>query len=305
MDLSRPVGYRSLALNDAEIDSSLRCIVGNELRRVEWSPVGAVGYKEKRAVADGFDASDVYLSGRVLTLSGTTYGATKGDLFDRLQALRLAFTPTSAYAEDPGARGYLPLDFYVPTDDPNWVGERHVVLNVRPANQFGLTYERDKVNADPATPHVQDWTVQVEAIDPRVYAYSAWEHTIPAATTPSLAATAWSNKGNYAAPLKILLVVAASAPSNSKFHFEGGGANFDLWLPTESYAQIVRYDSALKVVTIEINGVESLRMETLTFNARTTHPLVQPDPVAGTYQYAVTGATTLAGGRIWFNEAWA
>jgi hypothetical protein len=226
-------------------------------------------------------------------------------MFDRLQALRAAFTPTAAYAEDPGAQGFLPLDFYVPTDKPDWVGERHVMLNVRPMGQPGMSFDRDRINPDPAGAFSQDWQVQVEAIDPRVYAYAPWNHYIAVGTAPSVTSTALENKGNYGAPLKMLLVVAANAPANSKFHFEGGGANFDITIPTEGYQSLFRYDSGKKVLTHEVNGVESLRMDLLKFNVKTTHPLIQPDPLAGTYQYAFTNAVTETGGRIWFYEAWA
>lgn len=306
MDLSRPVGYRGVELNDAVLDATLKCLLGNKVTEARFLPVKGVGYKEKRAQADGMDASDVYLAERVLVIRGETYGKNKGDTFDRLQNVLVALTPTAAYAEDPGAQGYLPLDFYVPSDDaanfPS--GEKHQMLNVRPADLPGRAFDADKANTGPADPYTLNWEAVLEAVDPRIYAYDWTEVILTTGSNPSVGATNWTNKGNYPAPINFLLNVAANAGASAKFHFEGGGSNLDIAIPVEGSAQVLRYDSARKFLSQEINGTEVSRLDLLTLNAQTTHPLVPRG--TSSYQYAVTGnATIQTGSRFWFYEAWA
>ncbi len=306
MDLSRPVGYRGLALNDAAVDPAIRRIVGNKIKRCRWLPIEGVGYKEKRALADGFDASDVYLGERIIVIAGVTYGRNKGDLFDRFQQVKAAFTPTGAYAEDPGAKGFVPFDFYVPTDDADWAGERQMKVYARPRMQPGADFADDHMPTDPASPFAQPWEAAIECKDPRVYLAADTRIDFSGTNPSSGGAIDWVNRGDYNAPVNILLQVAAGATAGAKAHFEMGGASFDITIPSESYAQTIRYDAGRGVITQEVNGVENTRRSLLVQLAQTGHPSVKPTPSSGAYLYAVTGGATIqSGSRIWFTEAWA
>ena len=61
-------------------------------------------------------------------------GENVGDLWDRMQDLRSALTPSAAYLEAPGLDGYLPFQFYVPTTNlaDFASGYRQMQLNARP-----------------------------------------------------------------------------------------------------------------------------------------------------------------------------
>lgn len=68
IDLGGSVGYNGFQLHDGSVtgDGSTSSIGGCKIERIVASPVAAIGYSEKRARADGNDASDVYLGPRQL-----------------------------------------------------------------------------------------------------------------------------------------------------------------------------------------------------------------------------------------------
>ena len=162
-------------------------LYGTEIKRVEWPGVTGVGYSEKRALADGYDASDVFLSQRQIGLAGAVYGRTRGECWDYLQALIEALTPSAAYDDSPTDRGYLPLDFYVPTantiDFPD--GYIHKMIRARPDRQPSLVFDSDTSGGSDSEALAIPWNALLEARDPRVYFFT------PTNTTISATAAEW------------------------------------------------------------------------------------------------------------------
>ena len=301
MDVTKAIGYRGIDLNTVVIDSE--GMYGTEIKRVEYPGVQGIGYDEKRAQADGYDSSDVYLSKRLIGLGGATYGRTRGEAFDRLQEVITALTPTAAYDDSPGDRGFLPLDFYVPTSDlANFpLGYIHRMVLARPARQPSVTYVSDESGGNDDDPLALTWTGLLECRDPRVYAYIPTDTAID--KTKGSKAGSFINLGDYPAPLNLLLVVAAGSGAGN-FHLVGAGTDMRINIEAQTYEQTYRYSASTKVLTVEINNVETLRMDLLHFLQQTTHPLV---PV-GTSAYSWTkGASVNLGDdcRMWHWDAWA
>jgi len=108
----------------------------------------------------------------------------------------------------------------------------------------------------------------------------------------------FANRGDYPAPLNLLLVASAGAARN--YHFVGAGTDMFIDIPAATVAQVLRYDGYLHVLTVETNGVEVLRMDLLRFQNETTHPVVQP----GSSGWTGTGSAIATGSRLFWAEAY-
>jgi len=299
VDLTRQIGYRGFAANTLTKDAN-NALYGCEIKKVDYPGVQGVGYDEKRAQADGFDASDVYLGKRLIGLTMAVYGRTRGECWDYLQQAINAFTPTAAYDESPGDKGYLPFDYYVPTanltDFPD--GYIHRQVFARPVRGPTLQFDSDTHGGLDTQPLSIPFTVLLEAKDPRVYAYipTTWDLYSP---SPSKTLV---NLGDYPTPLNILLEVGAGV--GGSFHFVGAGTDMVIEVDTQSYTQTIRYSAVLKVLSVEVQNVETLRMDLLTFKQQKTHPLV---PVGSSaFNYSLNGGLVLLdGSRFWHWDAWA
>jgi len=303
VDLTRPIEYRGLQLNGPVIASDAP-ISGNVVESVDYSDVLGVGYTEKRAAADGHDASDITLGMRNVALIGTCYGLDRADLFDRLQALRLAFSPTSAYADEPGEYGYLPLYFEVPTRDTDDYPSGFIeqMIRVRPVRNLGFNIRRDTIGGLTEEGLSIPWQAQLQARDPRVYARDYTEFTDIVGSSGTNAGS-FTHRGDYPTPVNLMLVLAAGAAALT-FTLVMGGSTMVLTVPTNaSQDQILRYDGTHKVVTLQVGTTVSLRMDLLKFTQGVTHPLVLPGDNPFTWTRA--GGSIGAGSRMWFWEAWA
>lgn len=309
MDLTRPVTYRGLSLNDASIAVAGDRVSGIAIDSVSYEGVEGVGYTEKRSLSDGFDAGDVYLGKRIVKLRGTVYGTTRADLFDRVATLKAALSPTGAYGESPGDYGYLPLNFDVPTENTDdWAtGYIPQMVRVRPRSTPNILISRDSTGGYAEYGLAIPWEAELEARDPRIYAQTQVTETIAdsGANSGNISVT---NRGDYPAPLKMYLFVP-STQDDIKFTFVGLGTNMVIHIPDDPNDRIVRYDGAEKYLTLEISGVETLRMDLLEFSQSTTHPLV---PAGGPYTVSWTNQNEAGSNRaihstsqFWFWEAFA
>jgi hypothetical protein len=306
MDLDQPIRYRGLDLNTVETlagDGKRRgCVV----EEADFGQVAGVGYVEKRAQADGNDASDVYLSARQVHLRGYLYGETRADAFDRLQNLRSALTPTGAYGEDPANKGYLPLEFDVPTNnlvdfDTGW---KYMQMYARPRAQPVFRIRRDTGSGGQHNRGAAiEWAAELECKDPRIYLRTpVWEY-FTASETGTL-----TNRGDYPAPIDVLLEVAAGTAYNGQVRFQIGAADLTITVPTSANARILRYSATLGgILTVEENGAEALRMDLLSTDSNANRLLARPGPNS----YIITktnwsGPYVLtANTRMMFNEAFA
>jgi hypothetical protein len=302
VDLTKAVAYRGFNLNSLTLASN--DLSGCEIKRVDWPGVPGVGYDEKRALDDGYDASDVFLGKRLVGLTGAIYSDTRKELYDLKQALVTALTPTAAYDDDPGAKGFMPMDFYVPTgntiDFP--ASYIHQMVLVRPVRQPTFVIESDKTGGLDTQPLSMEWTALLEAKDPRVYFFTSTDTAV--ATGTQSAGGSFVNKGDYPTPLNILLIVTSVVTAPVPFHFVGAGTDMTISLPVNASQQIFRYSAREKVLTLEVAGVEVLRQDLLSFANATSHPLVPVGTSAWTWT-KTSAATFAAGGRLWHYDAWA
>ena len=323
MDLSRPVAYRGLELNDAVPTIATGRITGIQIDDASIGMVPGVGYTEKRSMADGRDASDVFLDGRRIIISGTVFGFDRADAHDRFQELRAALSPTSAYTSSPGSYGFLPLTWDEPTGDTRFLADpggtiryRHLYANVRPTATPELRIRRDSTGGKTTLGTGFPFQAIFDAKDPRLYIDPPKTADFIDGATGQTGN--WVNRGDYPAPLNVLLVTAAHAGKEGKFSLTVGGSTMNIKLAPSTVQSIYRYDGTLKILTLEENSVEVLRMDLLSFPVESTHPLIPPNPPvpAGLSSpwsfsnYVVVDSThailgLLAGSRMWFNEAFA
>jgi hypothetical protein len=278
-------------------------LTGCEIQRVDWPGVPGVGYDEKRALDDGYDASDVFLGKRLIGMEGAIYSDTRSELYDLKQALVTACTPTAAYDDDPGAKGFMPMDFYVPTGNTIdfAAGYIHQMVLVRPVRQPSLSIEADRTGGLDTQPLSMRWSGLFEAKDPRVYFFTSTDTSISGSAGSG--AGSFVNKGDYPTPLNVLLLVN-SASSSGTWHLVGAGTDMTISiLAGAGLARIYRYSAREKVLTVETSGVEVLRQDLLVFNNGKTHPLVAVGTSA--YTWTLTSADLDAGGRIWHSDSWA
>lgn len=307
MDLRRPITYRTLTLNGAEGGpGGNQPIDGMRIVRVRYGNVQAVGYKEKRALDDGLDASDTYLAGRDLTIMGEVFGQNKARLFDSLDLLRLKFTATDAYAESPATRGYLPLAFSQPTEKilyyPSGFVDR--VLNVRPVAQPEHDIEFGPLGGNDSRGFVVPYVSHLEARDPRFYAPTEVSTALDgAAGTVSGTLT---NRGNYPTPLNFTFFRAAADSAESVHHFTGMGTDMEVTIPAGGVNRSVLIDSKDKVCLYVQGSSTTLRMDLVEFNAGTTWPRVPPTPEGDSPAgWTLVRQKLSSPSRMFFIEAWA
>lgn len=302
MDLSRPVLYRGFYLNDPvnlliqPNGTVAGGIAGSLLEEADFSDFDVVQFLEKKALSDGMDAGDVFLGGRRLGLAGTIYAATRPLLFDTVQALRAVMSPTLAFRESPADKGYRPLYFSVPTNrvEEYTSGGIDLQMSMMP-RKFTVRYERRQQGSNDALPLAAPWTAILSARDPRILG----EVPVDVAFTANASGT-WVNRGDYYATLNMLLDVGSAGGSVT---VAVGDSNFTITVPASTGNRIIRYDGYDKVLTLEEANVEQLRMDLITFQNQTTHPLIPHG--ASPYSFSKTGVTLNAGTHAWFWEVYA
>ena len=298
MDLSRAVVYRGLNLNGVAQLAAGERMYGSQITSVRMGNVPGVGWSEKRSLGDGNDASDVYLGARRMLLSGYVYGRTRAEMFDFQQDLITALSPTAAYNSSPAEFGYNPMYYAVPTEDVAWAMDpmgdrlRTLYVNVRPLATPAVDIVRDSSGGQDELGSGIAWSVTVEAKDPRVYVFPDRETPLSGSDSG-----VFPNRGDYPAPINLLLVVRPSTPGT--YRFIGAGSDMSITCPTSSVRQIIRYDGYLRVLTMETNGLEVLRMDLLHFANETTHPAVMP----GNTSWQGSGPSLDTGSRLFWAEA--
>ena len=306
MDITRPISYRGLLLTGAYGGpGGAQPIEGIRLTKARFVDVSVHGYTEKKSLEDGMDASDVFIGTRRVALQGEVFAQTKAQLFEYLDALRLLFTPTDAYAESPARRGYLPLSFSQPTMQTTFWPSGFVdrVIYVRPAMQPDYEIDLSAISGIATAGYSLPFSVLLEAIDPRFYSPVQAEQALSGyGATGGL-----TNRGNYPAPLNFIIVMPASAAGSYVFTWAGVGSSFTVAIPAGSIERTIRVDSIEKVVTLEQNAVETLRMDLVTFSGNSTYPKVPLTPEgesAAGFTWSCNGPLDGAKARLWYNEAW-
>jgi hypothetical protein len=330
MDLSKAVLYRGLNVNDAAL-AQQRMLKGIAVESVDYSSVPSVGYTEKRAAADGMHASDVYLGPRGIEMTGHVYADSLAEMFDYLHRLRSVFSPTSAYAQSPGDRGFLPMEFQQPTeylsDFPT--GLIPCYFNVRPTSNVRFTVSRDRQNDSSSPkprPTATPWGVSLVAKDPRMYVAPRKTQAIDgAANSPNGIKYALANRGDYETPLNIEIAILTPPGADQTVRFNGAGFDMTITLKakgadntTAMPPTIYRWfgdDRVLMTEAVNANGTSKnsalvLRMDLVKFAGKNRRPSVPADinPATRPFTVEITVTQTMAlaaGSRMFWNEAFA
>lgn len=99
--------------NLADIRGGPKTVTGYKLEQVNYNTANVEGYVDKRALRDGLDYTEPYISARTIQMSVSVYGETLGDFWDKIDELSKALAPNAiGYERDYGVR---PLRFFQPT----------------------------------------------------------------------------------------------------------------------------------------------------------------------------------------------
>jgi hypothetical protein len=315
MDLSQSILFRSLEVNNAVLGTG-RVLRGITVERVDYSAIETVGYTEKRAGSDGLHASDVYLGGRRIEMDGLIYATSLAEMFDFLHVVRSVFSPTSAYQESPGDRGFLPLHFHQPTLDIESfpLGDIPLFMNVRPSAPPRFTIVRDRQSRQGNGPGSTPWQAVLLAKDPRVYVDPAQIVDISGVANPTPDAVFATNRGDYETPMNIILAVDVATAGT--FHMTGLNG-IDMTITIEANDKTVyRWfgdDRVLMTEDVSLGpGTKPLvmRMDLVTFATKTRKPLVpaQINPPSKPFSTRLDWSCTVdlaIGSRLFWNEAFA
>jgi hypothetical protein len=251
MDLNEAVVYRGFDFNNVQVVES-GVLAGCEVKRASYGNLEILGYTEKRSLEDGYDASDVFLGRRTVTLEGNLFGYNRGDLYDRLRNMRFAINPRMAFDDEPGAQGYQPLYFSEPTELGDAFGTGlNLMMRVRSTSGVRCTFDKDEVGGTSGSPLAIRWQVAFEAKDPRVYLQERRDIFI----SGSSGGLDLLNRGGHPARLNLILVLQPAA-NIRVFTFSGAGTAFDLTIPVMPNPVTVRFDSEAKVVTVQEQDAE-------------------------------------------------
>lgn len=326
MDLNAPIIYRSVVINGDVTANGGRILRGTTVEHVDYSNVPAVGYTEKRAAADGRHASDIYLDARILDMHGMVYATSPGEFFDFLHTLRSVMSPTSAYADSPGDRGFLPLYYSQPTldvasfpplpaADPTF-GIVNLYINARPTQNVRFAIDSGKLTRQGKGPASTPWQVRLMAKDPRVYVNPDQTVPIDGAAASAVAGSA-KNRGDYETPFNIMLVIGPTVPAAGTFRVTGLN-NIDMTIKIEAVANVIyRWFGDDRVLMTQSNppapaqpGPFVLRMDLVSFATANRRPMVPASinapsrPFATSFTYWKT-VTLAAGSRLFWSEAFA
>ena len=301
MDLSRLVGYRGFQLNGIAHDAVSRDMKGCEITDVRMG-VSAVGYDEKRAFNDGFDASDVTLGKRIIELQGNLLGRAKAEAYDLLQDFRKVMHATDAYEAAEGQKGFHALDFYVPTLDTDFPsGEIHQIMMVRPTALPVIDFVSDALGGVDSDAMAIPWSVSLEAIDPRIYGYDLQRYSLAGAGFSGVI----RNKGNRPAPVVVRLTVGGgyfgpNMVGDSLWVRMGfGQQRLNITIPYKQALQTLEYDSNLGLLRLYRNGKIMVRQDLFTLS--NGHIMLRPGNTAVTL---VRQAPPAGGGGNFRTDSW-
>jgi hypothetical protein len=132
----------SLNINElVDVRRGPKTVTGYKLEQVNYNTASIEGYVDKRALRDGLDYTEPYLSARTIQMYIGIYGETLGDFWDQIDKLSKALAPNAiGFERDYGVR---PLRFYQPTRTgfESYPSGIEMEIGVRPTSlvQYGVT----------------------------------------------------------------------------------------------------------------------------------------------------------------------
>jgi hypothetical protein len=240
-------------------------------------------------------------------------------MFDALHTLRAVFSPTSAYQEDPGDKGFLPLEFVQPTTHVESfpTGLIPCYLLARPSQSLAFTINSSRQSREGKGANATAWTGRLIAKDPRVYISPGQSIPINGAAKPTAGADILAtNRGDYDAPFSIQLVITTAPGSVGTFHLTKlNGIDMTITIPNVANRTyrwfgddrvLMSQDTTGGVTTNPLN----LAMSLVTFNGNNRRPMVpasinpHDQPYAPPLSYTCT-VPLAAGSMLFWSEAFA
>lgn len=308
MDLTQDITYRGFLLNDSTFLTNLTGggttgsgMTGCIVESADYSDVDVVQHVEKRSQQDGMEAGIPYLGTRRIRMAGTLYGTTRPALYDALADLKAALSPVLAYRDAPLDYGYQPLYFSVPTartgasEYPSGVIDLRILAMPR---AFQASFIRDAQGGDDTEALAIPWQATFLAKDPTIQGSVYQDYDL---TGSSPKAGNFINRGNYLAPVNMLIAVTSASGTITG---SLGDSLFTITVPASTGSRTLRFKGEDKLFTVEEDNVEVPRMELLTFTGDTTWPLVP----SGTSAYSLTFSSSAmhgTGSLMWFYERYA
>ena len=216
MDTTRDIIYRGFKLNDSTLkdqsfaDGLGEGISGCVIDSFDPDDVDVVQFQEKRAEADGMDVGTPFLGGRRIRIDGTIYGKTRALCYDLLWQLRATLSPVLAAREIPQDKGYLPMYFSVPTNDPNYAGAIAMRALVMP-RAFKAPIVRDTHGGEDGDQMAIAWSAQLVMREPNFEGETPQD--VAFTDTPILAG------GTAAAATDLITLTGHGLVANDRIYF--------------------------------------------------------------------------------------
>jgi len=303
MDLTRNIRYRGFEFNSVAIGTA-GVAEGCTVDQVEYGDVEVDGYTEKSSLKDGYDASDVFLGRRMVTLRGMVHGHNRGALYDLLRSMRFAVSPRLAYRDAREAKGFYPLEFSEPTNlKADWDdGVIDLMLKCRSMGGVRTNFFREKTGGDDEQAISVPYEVRFMAIDPKVYLRQRAESYI----SGGAGNLELENRGGYPVPLNMLLVASPNTTQDRIFTFVGGGADFTARFPASAEVQVLRLDGEKRTVTLTVNDTETTAMHLFDYDSEWPElPLGLTDVAWEFKKEDGTAGSLNVNSLLWHREAFA
>lgn len=175
MDLSAPIIYNGHTAAGNTVTAGGAASVGTVINRITVTDIDVDAYLERRALADGMNASDVFLGGRRAIIDAAVFGSTIAHGWDQLQAFQRAYHPRIAYNADTANLGFLPFKFRQPTTSTGSWSTGYIPLQfyLRPIRPVQYVIDRQTPGGVGGKGAAFRVRAELIARDPRKYAQTA------------------------------------------------------------------------------------------------------------------------------------
>jgi hypothetical protein len=229
MDFSKSISISNATGGDLNINSiaassvtaSLGPRSGYKVMAVSLGSSNAVGYVDKRAVADGVDVGDAYLSNRQIDVSCAVFGSSLADFHSKIQDLSDIMRPTPRYYDS--SYGFKDFKFSQATIDTATYtsGSADLRFIIRPYGLPNIVYNQAaSIDNSVSTSSSRGFsaTVQLSLMAKEPYRYRQTQRSISvsvATVASSSATTAIPNVGSV--PVSPVIELAHRTSSDATY----------------------------------------------------------------------------------------
>lgn len=310
-DLSKDVTFEGFKLNDSAIRDNIvpgggigSGISGSVIDSFDPTELAVVQFSEKRSEEDGEDVGVPFFGARRISGAATLYGTSKGDLSDRLAALRAAMSPTLAYRALPEDKGYRPLYFSERTlRTVEYSGDYIDFRALAMPQRLAFVEQRDQLGGEPtdalAIPYQFSFKMRQPIFE------GALPKTLLFGHTGGIYSGNLVNRGSDFAPIHMLIHCSGAGGTVT---VTLGGAVFTLVIPATggdgAPDQIIRIDGAEKMAHQEIEGTNDLSMDIPNFTGRVVWPRIGPGTIPYSFDFGDVELDSDDTSSFWFWEAY-